>query len=46
MLVDGEDGDLQNGHDEQLYRAGFTKNRPKGDQDCGRAEVRVDDSTR
>lgn len=42
MLIDGEDGDLQYGHDEELHRAGFTQNGSKGDQDCGCAEVCVD----
>jgi len=44
MFIDGEDGDLQYGHDEELHRAGFTQNGPKGDQDCSRAEVCVDHS--
>lgn len=44
MLIDGEDGDLQNGHDEELNGAGFTQNGTEGDQDRGRAEVCVDHS--
>lgn len=44
MFVDGEDGDLQDGHDKELHRAGFTKNSSKGDEDRGCAEVSVDDS--
>lgn len=39
MLIDGEDGDLQYGHDEELHRAGFTQNGSKRDQDCSSAEV-------
>lgn len=39
MLIDGEDCDLQDGHDEELNRAGFTQDGPKGDQDCSCAEV-------
>lgn len=39
MLIDGEDGDLQDGHDEELHWAGFTQNSTKGDQDCSCAEV-------
>ncbi len=42
MFIDGEDGDLQYGHDEKLHRAGFTQNCPEGDQDCSCAEVCVD----
>lgn len=42
MFVDGEDGDLQYGHDEELHRAGFTQNGSEGDQDCSCAEVCVD----
>lgn len=42
MFIDGEDGDLHYGHDEELYRAGLTQNRSEGDQDCGCAEVCVD----
>lgn len=44
MLVDGEDGDLQDGHYEKLHRAGFTKNSTKGNQDRRSAEVCVDHS--
>ncbi|KAG7222716.1 hypothetical protein INR49_026325, partial [Caranx melampygus] len=39
VLIDGEDGNLQYGHDEELHRAGFTQNGPKRDQDCSCAEV-------
>lgn len=42
MFIDGEDGDLQYGHDEELHRAGFSQNGPKGDQDCSCAEVCID----
>lgn len=42
MLVDGEDSDLQNGHNEELDRAGFTQDCPKGDQHCSCAEVCID----
>lgn len=42
MFIDGEDGDLQYGHDEELHRAGFTQNGPEGDQDCSCAEVCID----
>lgn len=42
MFIDGEDSNLQYGHDEELHRAGFTQDGPKGDQDCRRAEVCVD----
>ena len=42
MLVDAEDGDLENGHDEELHRTGFTQDSTKRDQDCGCAEVCVD----
>lgn len=42
MLIDGEDGDLQDGHDEELHRAGFTQNGSKRDQNCSCAEVCVD----
>lgn len=42
MFIDGEDGDLQYGHDEELHRAGFTQNGPEGDQDCSCTEVSVD----
>lgn len=41
MFIDGEDSNLQYGHDEELHRAGFTQDSPKGDQDCRRAEVCV-----
>lgn len=44
MFIDGEDGDLQYGHDEELNRAGFTQNSSKGDQDRSCAEVCVDHS--
>ena len=43
MFIDGEDGDLQYGHDEQLHGAGFTQNSSKGDQDCCCAEICIDD---
>lgn len=42
MFINGEGGDFQYGHDEELYRAGFTQNCPKGDQDCSCAEVCID----
>lgn len=42
MFIDGEEGDLQDGHDEELHRAGFTQNSSEGNQDCSCAEVRVD----
>lgn len=42
MLIDGEDADLQHGHDQELDGAGFTQNGAKGDQDCSCAEVCVD----
>lgn len=42
MFIDGEDGDLQYGHDEELQRAGFTQNSPEGNQDCSCAEVCID----
>lgn len=42
VLIDGEDGDLQHGHDEELHRAGFTQHRTEGDQHCRCAEVCVD----
>lgn len=42
MFINGEDGDLQYGHDEELHRAGFTQNCPEGDQDCSCAEVCID----
>lgn len=42
MFIDGEDGNLQYGHDEELHRAGFTQDSPKGDQDCSCAEVCID----
>lgn len=45
MLIDGEDGDLQYGHDEELHRAGFTQNGSEGDQDCSCAEVCIDYSS-
>lgn len=44
MLIDGEEGDLQYSHDEELDWAGFTQNGPKGDQNCGCAEVRINHS--
>lgn len=43
VLVDGEDGDLQHGHDEELHRAGLPQDRSEGDQHRGCAEVCVDD---
>lgn len=43
VLIHGEDGDLQHSHDEELYRAGFTQNCTKGDQDRRCAEVSIDD---
>lgn len=42
MFINGEDGNLQDGHDEELQRAGFTKDSPKGDQDSRCAEVCID----
>lgn len=42
VLINGEDADLQYGHDEELQGTGFTKDSPEGDQDCGCAEVCVD----
>ena len=42
MLVDGEDPDLQHGHDEQLDQAGLPQDGAKRDQDRRRAEVCVD----
>lgn len=42
MFVDGEDGDLENGHDEELHGTGFTQNSTEGDQDRGCAEVCID----
>lgn len=42
MFIDGEDGNLQYGHDEELHRTGFTQDSPKGDQDCSCAEVCID----
>lgn len=42
MFIDGEDGNLQDGHDEELHRAGFTQDSPKGDQDSRCAEVCID----
>lgn len=45
MFIDGEDGNLQYGHDEELHRAGFTQDSPEGDQDSRCAEVCIDYST-
>lgn len=42
MFIDGEDSNLQYGHDKQLHRTGFPQNSPKGDQDCSCAEVCID----
>lgn len=42
MFIDGEDRNLQYGHDEELHRAGFTQDSPKGDQDCSCAKVCID----
>lgn len=42
MFVDAEDGDLQDGHDEELDRTGFTQHCPKRDQNGGCAEICVD----
>lgn len=42
VFIDGEEGDLQHGHDEELHRAGFTQDGTEGDKDCGRAEVCID----
>lgn len=42
MFIDGEAGNLQDGHDEELHRAGFTQDSSKRDQDCSCAEVCID----
>lgn len=42
VFIDGEDGDLQHGHDEELHRASFTQDGTERDKDCGRAEVCID----
>lgn len=42
MLIDGKDGDLQYGHDEELHRAGFTQNGAKWNQDRSCAEICID----
>lgn len=42
VFIDGEEGDLQHGHDEELHWACFTQDGTKGDKDCGRAEVCID----
>lgn len=42
MFINGEDGDLQYGHNEELHRASFTQNGSKWDQDCSCAEISVD----
>lgn len=41
MLIDAEDGDLQQGHDEKLDRAGFPQNRSKRDQNRCCTEVSI-----
>lgn len=42
MFIDAEDGDLKEGHDEELDWAGFSQDRPERDQNRGCAEVCVD----
>jgi len=44
MLIDAEYGDLQQGHDEKLDRAGFPQNRSKRDQNRCCTEVSIDHS--
>lgn len=41
MLIDAEDGDLQQGHDEKLDRAGFPQNSSKRDQNRCCTEVSI-----
>lgn len=41
MLIEAEDGDLQQGHDEKLDRAGFPQNGAEWDQNGRCAEVSV-----
>lgn len=44
MLINAEDGDLQQGHDEKLDRTGFSQNRSKRDQNSRSTEVSINHS--
>ena len=41
MFVGGKDGDLADGHNDQLQRSGDAQNGAEGDEHAGRGEIRV-----
>ena len=44
VLVDVEEDDLDESHDEELNRTGHSDNSSEGDQDSGHSEVSIDQS--